>query len=523
MPRTAAPPAATARRLLCAAALALPVLTACTATTGHAAPAPALHSAGCATNTPDDINGDGYADTVTTSHNPGTIRILYGDVNGPTTTRVTSLVASSFAGLHIGDPAGPDVIGFFNGDCYADAVFAAQDDSGQGWDGAGRAVLLVVYGSPHGLDPATAQAFPMSDIDPAGRMFFAGVTSGDFNGDGVQDVAVTAPGFVTDEDSALDGGVAVLYGSPGGLTLAGHQWFDRNTAGVPAVATDARGFGDAVAAADFTGDGEADLAIGVTGWTSAENRPGSGDPGYVLVLPGSTGGLTMSGHQVWRRNSPGVPGTARLREGFGASLAAGDVTGDGRPDLLIGVPLAAGAHTNAGAMIVLVAGPNGLTGTGSREFSRGTPGVPGPAAGDDVEFGAYLAIGDFNGDGYGDAAIGTPLDDVGPLHDAGSVTVLYGSPSGLTTQGAQLWTQATSGVTDPPENVDAFGGRLTVLRAGTGFDLLVGAPHESSAGHRENGAIVVLRGGPAGLTATGSRFIDASTLPGGAVDGGGFS
>src|SRR5262245_1549234 len=52
-------------------------------------------------------------------------------------------------------------------------------------------------------------------------------------------------------------------------------------------------------------------------------------------------------------------------------------------------------------------------------------------------------MADFNGDGYGDLAIGVPYEDVpieaGDAFSAGAVNVLYGSANGLTGAGNQIW------------------------------------------------------------------------------------
>src|SRR4051812_6607255 len=87
---------------------------------------------------------------------------------------------------------------------------------------------------------------------------------------------------------------------------------------------------------------------------------------------------------------------------------------------------------------------------------------------------------DFNGDGFADLAIGIPDEDVGGFADAGAVSVIYGSASGLSATGNQHWTQDSRNVPDQSEAGDHWG---TALSAGDyngdGFtDLAIGAGFE---------------------------------------------
>ncbi|MGH3935154.1 MAG: FG-GAP repeat protein, partial [Pseudonocardiaceae bacterium] len=120
----------------------------------------------------------------------------------------------------------------------------------------------------------------------------------------------------------------------------------------------------------------------------------------------------------------------------------GDFNGDLRPDLAIGVRgEAVGGRVDAGAVNVLYGGtqgPGGWSGVGSQLFTQsGAGGSAEPADG----FGTVVAVGNFNGDGFGDLAVGAPGETVGAVRDAGAVNVLYGSPVGLTGVGAQQFTQ----------------------------------------------------------------------------------
>jgi hypothetical protein len=121
---------------------------------------------------------------------------------------------------------------------------------------------------------------------------------------------------------------------------------------------------------------------------------------------------------------------------------------------------------------------------------------------------------DFDGDGFADLAVGKPGEDAGAMPDAGAVNVTYGSPSGVDPHRTQLWTQDTLAIVgDTAEAGDAFG---TALAAGDfngdGYaDLAVGAPKEGvdvfGGVALEAGAIDVIYGSPAGLTAANATFL----------------
>jgi hypothetical protein len=147
---------------------------------------------------------------------------------------------------------------------------------------------------------------------------------------------------------------------------------------VPGVAEPGDGFGAfALAVGDFDRDGFGDLAAGVGEALDAISAAGA-----VNVLPGSAGGLTGVGSQLFTQDSPGVPDSAELLDLFGNALTAGLFNDDGFVDLAVGVVSEdVNAFQDAGAVNIVPGSAGGLTGAGSQLFTQDSPGVP-----DSVEF-----------------------------------------------------------------------------------------------------------------------------------------
>jgi len=160
---------------------------------------------------------------------------------------------------------------------------------------------------------------------------------------------------------------------------------------------------------------------------------------------------------------------------------------------------------------VLPGSSGGLTATGGQFFTQ----VGGAVEGGD-QFGAALAAGDFNHDGFVDLAAGAPSERVGTTVGAGAVSVLPGSAGGLTANGGRLFTQVGGTV----EAGDAFGEQLAAgdFNHDSFADLAAAAPTEDVGTVQKAGAVSLLLGSGSGLTATGGRLFTQNTpgVPGSA-------
>ena len=193
--------------------------------------------------------------------------------------------------------------------------------------------------------------------------------------------------------------------------------------------------------------------------------------------------------------------SAPAAAGWSASLTVkGDFNGDGFADLAVAAP---GENAGGGAVHVLRGSASGLSATSSQLFTQNTTGIADTQEPGD-QFGGSLAAGDLTGDGIADLAVGAPGENGG----AGAVHVLKGSASGLTVTGSQLWSQDSAGITGDEESGDHFGWSLAIGNYGGSAhpDLAIGAPDEDESALSDSGAVHVLPGAGAGVTATGSQF-----------------
>ncbi|KKO20816.1 MAG: FG-GAP repeat protein [Candidatus Brocadia fulgida] len=194
------------------------------------------------------------------------------------------------------------------------------------------------------------------------------------------------------------------------------------------------------------------------------------------MLYGSFNGLQANGvgapdDQFWQQGGD-VHDHAEEKDNFGLPLASGDFNNDGYDDLAVGVSDEdiiedeAGHLNDEGAVTVLYGSSdglqaNGVNGPDDQFWHQNSPGMRSFAEIKDC-FGSSLGVGDYNGDGSDDLAIGIFKEDARArsLFDAGAVAVLYGSSTAglqVSAPDDQLWGQNSPGVLDEAEDGDHFG------------------------------------------------------------------
>ncbi|MEO8196112.1 MAG: FG-GAP repeat protein [Thermoanaerobaculia bacterium] len=451
-----------------------------------------------------DFNGDGRDEVAT--------GIPYDD--GPTTAIVTdggALIVSQYfpgsglvpakfvrqsAGLdppEAGDFFGTELVSCdFNNDGFDDlAVGISAEDGSEVNTGAvqthyGRSGSFPGFGSEFFTQNTAGIPGNSEGFDSFGQS----LACGDFDGDGYPDLVVGVPG--EDLGFATNAGmIDILPGWSGGLASDFAYSIDQNTAGIDGDSELGDLFSYSLAAGNFDGDAYADLAIGVLF---------EDDSGAVQILFGSATGLDGARDLFWYDEAVG--GTRETGDRFGEVLVTGDFDGDGYDDLAIGVPYeedgTGGGTVNSGEVKVAYGAAGGFALARSQRFTQSAI----PLAHETTQagdlFGAALAAGDFNGDGFDDLAIGAPGEGIATADGQdGHVTVILGSPAGLTVSLARGFIAGSNGV---PGNVGEHNKNFGSALAAGDFDgdghddLAIGVPYQNISGLGDVGAQTILYG-----------------------------
>ncbi|KAB2959601.1 MAG: hypothetical protein F9K16_12370 [Thermoanaerobaculia bacterium] len=421
-------------------------------------------------------------------------------------TRVARLARRLAVGLVTAVPAGAQVwevddlfvvpTGLSAGSEFGRAV-AVGDLDGDGLDDlvagalghlSSRGAFAIALGDAERTPPSTL--FGAFGDHPSEWLGYA-LALGDFDGDGLDEIAVGAPGreLVVGGQTAAFAGAVRIYSWNGSLVL--DQTLTQLVTIDPPESADL--FGSRLATGDLNDDGFDDLAVSVPGEDYTFLKTIFLDAGVVQVFFGSAQGLRTDNETTLAQGFEGIAGPPGTGDQFGRALAVGDFDHDGFDDLAIGAPYrdVGAAGNGAGRVHVVYGGVGGPQGAGSQVL---VDSLLGSAAEADENFGASLAAGRFDETRfacftgcYSDLAIGVPGQTVNVGADAGKVVVVYGSPSGVSVVGATTLTQFDASTL--PEAGDRFGDSLAAghldRRPNLLFDLedlVVGAPGEDVDG-----------------------------------------
>jgi uncharacterized protein (TIGR03437 family) len=461
-----------------------------------------------------DLNGDGVTDLVIgaptantgiqeAGQDTGAVYIFFGKTTlGGTLDLAQQKPDVTLFGERSFDAFGASVaLGDISGDGQPDLIIGAPLADSTSLRECGKVYAVFGPFPPEGLEAdQSAVINRLASLTITGLQtndkFGTRVVTGLFRAKtGPADLLVSAPGTdvrsSTSVSTLIDGGTVYLLA--GGPTLIG----ERDLTKAPAnfmLNGDTTGaqLGLSLAVGNFNGDDYADFAVGAP----LEN-------GILAKAAGSTymifGASALAGTRWANPRSVAYYLTGAAEgDNFGASVALGDLNGDGFADLIVGSPGDDGPLTsqrpNTGEVIV-VFGTSGFPGKMLFVYGAGRREDTTPDA-----LGSAVATGDFNGDGIADLLMGAPGADVSTekREPLGAAYLIFGSRTGLPTT-YDLQTKAADLTIYGAFPGDRLGqGALGFgnVNGGEVTDLILGIPRSASVNNArpEAGEVRVLFG-----------------------------
>jgi hypothetical protein len=267
--------------------------------------------------------------------------------------------------------------GDFDGDGYDDLAIGDDEERPsvtrfaerpQYFDWVRAGAVWVIPGGPNGLRPDAAVHLNQDSPGVPGHLesgerFGQTLAAGDLNGDGRDDLAIGTPRENID-GTYWAGAVAVLFGSPSGITTTGAVDLNQTLGAIPGDAEYRRRFGAALAIGNVNGDPYADLVVSAPSENSYKSAVA---PGMIILVCGGPGGLRLSGVTSVSASDLGRPANAAVKA-LGGKLAIDDHDGDGLGDVIASGPL--------GGSFLFPERPTGLSADGVRRLTPDTLSPP---------------------------------------------------------------------------------------------------------------------------------------------------
>ena len=401
-----------------------------------------------------DVDGDGVSDLAVgvfdssfdrTDHGPW---ILFLKKDGTVKSQVKiSTQSGGFTGpVAAGDAFGSEVgaLGDLDGDGVVDLSVGAEQSAGRG---AVWTLLLNSDGTVKAQAKITAGA-------NAGDSFGAALVGlGDVDGDGVSDLGVGAPG--NDDGGSNIGAFWVIFLNADGTANFWREISATSGAFLHPTGQGHQQLGRAIGApGDLDGDGVADIFVG------ANIQLG----GMVWQILLTSAGTVKEQRDI--RYYPTITPAGNSSALFGSSVAPlGDLDGDGLLEIVAGDPHDNAVGNGSGALWMLSLAADATVEEVER-ISGASPALQGTLDFFD-EFGTAMAfLGDLDGDGTGDMAVGAkwseePSNTLGAtLGDTGNVWILFLEPDGSVGSYEEI-SASKSGL--PLEHLELFGSAIAAL------------------------------------------------------------
>jgi len=344
-------------------------------------------------------------------------------------------------------------------------------------------------------------------LDDNDQFSHSGTSLGDLDGDGINDLAISAS---DDDDEATDSGAVYILFLNNDDTVKSYQKISNTEGGFSGILDGVDNFSQSlVNIGDINSDGITDLAVG-----AFKDDDGGGNKGAVWILFLNSDG-TVKSHQKISATEGGFLGALDNGDLLGYPVASlGDFDGDSITDIIVGAIL-----DDEGAAWILFLNSDGTV-KSHQKISATEGGFTGALdVGDQFSHGLN-SIGDLDGDGITDVVVSAIRDDDGGSN-RGALWVLFLNSDG-TVKSHQKISATEGGFLGILDNNDSFGHAVTNLGDldGDGFvDIAVGAAKDDDGG-TNRGAVWILFLNSDGTVKSHQKISDTEGGFGGALDNG---